>query len=78
MYAIRSYYGLTEVMAYQSFIDAALLAINEVSLALKTHPRDALVATHSVGHGGDVSIGADLLSESILIRHLAPFGRIVV
>ncbi len=63
-------------MTFQSFIDAALLAINEVSLALKTHSREELTTPHAMGHGGDVSIGADLISESILVRHLSPFGRI--
>ncbi|MDE7255513.1 MAG: hypothetical protein K2N54_04975 [Helicobacter sp.] len=61
-------------MALPAFIEAAVAAVQEICACLRTTPQDVLHKRYSQGAGGDVSIGADLLCESILYAHLAPFG----
>ncbi len=39
--------------------------------------RETLFKEHSQGHGGDISIGADLIAEKILYKHLSCFGKIL-
>jgi myo-inositol-1(or 4)-monophosphatase len=64
-------------MPLQPFVKAAYRAACEVAAVLKQQDFSTLVAEHQVGHGGDVSIEADILSESILVKHLSPFGAIL-
>lgn len=61
-------------MALTAFIDAAATAVQEIRSCLLTTPQDMLHRRYTQGAGGDVSIGADLLCESIFYTHLAPFG----
>lgn len=61
-------------MAMTAFLDAAIGAIGEIRERLAITPRGELLKSYSKGAGGDVSIGADLLCESVLYSYLAPFG----
>ena len=61
-------------MALTAFINAAAAAVQEICSCLVTTPKEVLHKRYSTGAGGDVSIGADLLCESIFYTHLAPFG----
>lgn len=61
-------------MALTAFIDAAVAAVYEICSCLATTPKEVLHKRYCEGAGGDVSIGADLLCESILYKYLAPFG----
>lgn len=61
-------------MALTAFIDAATAAVQEICSCLLTTPKEVLHKRYSQGAGGDVSIGADLLCESIFYAHLASFG----
>jgi len=53
-----------------------LEALLEIRNALWHQDRDTLCEKHSCGAGGDISMGADLLAESIFIQCLKPFGSI--
>lgn len=57
------------------FIAAALDACLEIRASVCGGEK-ALFASHSVGHGGDISSGADLKAEEICFRHLSPYGAI--
>ncbi|MDD2828948.1 MAG: inositol monophosphatase [Sulfuricurvum sp.] len=58
------------------FIDAVLLALREVDGALNNTSNTTLLDSFSIGEGGDVSSGFDLLAESIFFNHLSPFGSL--
>ena len=59
----------------RDFIQATLNAGLQIALALNAGGAK-LYAKHSRGAGGDISIGADLLSEQIFIAQLSAFGNI--
>lgn len=60
-----------------AFIKASMESIRELYQVINTHDRDKdLYKKYSVGHGGDISFGIDLLAESIYVKHLSPFGKI--
>jgi myo-inositol-1(or 4)-monophosphatase len=64
-------------MDLQQFVQTVYLACNRIRETLDREPFETLTATHNIGHGGDVSIGADMLSEAILVEMLSPYGRIL-
>lgn len=57
------------------FIKATLNAGLQIALELN-NGKDSLFTHFTQGAGGDISIGADLLSEEIFITHLSKFGNI--
>lgn len=59
----------------ESFIDAVLESALQIKKILD-FKIDFLYQNHTRGVGGDISIGADLKSEEILIQHLSKFGNI--
>lgn len=59
----------------KDFIQATLNAGLQIALALNARMPN-LYAKHARGAGGDISIGADLLSEEIFITQLSAFGNI--
>ena len=59
----------------RDFIKATLNAGLQITLSLNNGKAE-LFARHSRGAGGDISIGADLLSERILVESLSAFGNI--
>lgn len=59
----------------RDFIQATLNAGLQIALALNARTPN-LYAKHARGAGGDISIGADLLSEEIFIAQLSAFGNI--
>lgn len=63
-------------MQVHDFIQTSFQACQACVSALGRSDADTLFEQHSVGHGGDVSIGADLIAEQILIKHLSPYGQI--
>ena len=59
----------------ESFINAALESALKIKNILDC--KDSfLYECHDKGAGGDISIGADLKSEEILIKYLNDFGNI--
>jgi len=58
------------------FFKACLDSSREFLESIQQESFDALTERFEIGEGGDHSIRADLLSEEIFVRHLAPFGRI--
>ncbi len=59
------------------FIKASLDAIKELYQIVQDSNIDKdLYKKYSIGHGGDVSYGIDLIAESIYIKHLSSFGQI--
>ena len=59
----------------RDFIQATLNAGLQIALALNARTPN-LYEKHARGAGGDISIGADLLSEEIFITQLSAFGNI--
>lgn len=59
----------------KDFIQATLNAGLQIALNLNNGSAN-LYEKHSRGAGGDISIGADLLSEGIFREHLSAFGNI--
>lgn len=59
----------------RDFIQATLNAGLQIALALNARMPN-LYEKHARGAGGDISIGADLLSEEIFITQLSAFGNI--
>lgn len=59
----------------KDFIQATLNAGLQIALALNARMPN-LYEKHARGAGGDISIGADLLSEEIFITQLSAFGNI--
>lgn len=59
----------------KKFIQATLNAGLQIALNLNSGKTN-LYEKHSRGAGGDISIGADLLSEGILVEQLSAFGNI--
>lgn len=60
----------------KSFVNKTLDAGLKIALSLN-NATPSLFSKHSVGEGGDISIGADLLSEEIFIESLSEFGNIL-
>jgi myo-inositol-1(or 4)-monophosphatase len=59
------------------FIKASLEAIKELYHIVEESSADKdLYKKYSIGHGGDISYGIDLIAESIYIKHLSSFGKI--
>jgi myo-inositol-1(or 4)-monophosphatase len=56
-----------------SFTDAVILSLLEVREAISLS-ETTLFDSYSVGEGGDISSGFDLVAESILFKHLKAFG----
>jgi len=63
-------------MQVHDFIQTSFQACQECASVLGQSDADILFKHHSVGHGGDISIGADLIAEKILIKHLSSYGQI--
>ncbi len=61
----------------QSFINSSFSACKEIAKSLKNTNEELLLEEYSEGYGGDVSIGADLLAEEILVKHLSVYGEIL-
>lgn len=59
-----------------TFIPTVLLALAQIRLALNDTQDGTLFESHSVGCGGDISSGFDLVAEEILVKHLSSFGSI--
>ena len=59
-----------------AFIEAALNACKEVDTLIKTNIDEEAYALQSRGAGGDISIGFDLMAESVFIKYLEGFGAI--
>lgn len=57
------------------FLQGVLAAAREIAPKLLTRDR-ALLARHTQGAGGDISIGADLLCEAIFVKHLSHIAHI--
>jgi myo-inositol-1(or 4)-monophosphatase len=58
------------------FIQACIAANEEIARALEEGTDAILFEKTDVGAGGDVSSRLDLFAESVLVKHLAPFGHI--
>lgn len=58
-----------------AFLHQAILATQEIINILQKKD-SSLYALHNVGAGGDVSIGADLISERIYMEHLLPLASV--
>lgn len=58
------------------FLKACIDSTEEFLGALQNYSFEALIKRFEIGEGGDRSMKADLLSEEIFVKHLAPFGRI--
>ena len=61
--------------ALTPFVSRCIVAGREVIARLDSAD-SALYAKHSLGAGGDVSIGADLEAQKIFVRHLLPIAHI--
>lgn len=59
----------------KSFVNKTLNAGLKIALSLN-NATPSLFNKYGVGKGGDISIGADLLSEEIFIEYLSEFGNI--
>jgi myo-inositol-1(or 4)-monophosphatase len=59
----------------KDFVNATLKALKEIAVAID-FDNATLFRYESVGAGGDVSSGFDLMAESIFVKHLSPFGTI--
>jgi len=57
-----------------TFIDAVILSLLEIRERIISSGDSSLFDAHTQGHGGDISSGFDLMAESILFKHLNPFG----
>lgn len=58
------------------FISASILALSEIHVALSDVNDGTLFDSYSIGDGGDISSGFDLIAEEILVKHLSLFGSI--
>ncbi len=58
-----------------AFIDAVILSLLEVRESISSGDA-ALFDSYSLGEGGDISSGFDLVAESILFKHLSSFGSL--
>ncbi len=58
------------------FIESSLQACKEIVLSFKSIDKETLYKKHAKGYGGDISIGADLIAEKILVKHLKKYGQI--
>lgn len=56
------------------FIDSVLLSAREIIDILESAKKELFIK-HSRGAGGDISIGADLISEEIFSKYLKRFGN---
>ncbi|MDO9304177.1 MAG: inositol monophosphatase family protein [Sulfuricurvum sp.] len=56
-----------------AFIDAVILSLLEVRTRINSS-ETTLFDSYSLGDGGDISSGFDLVAESILFKHLKTFG----
>lgn len=59
------------------FIASVLGACREIHEQLIQNKPVSLFDSYTVGHGGDVSSGFDLLAESICVKHLKSYGKIL-
>jgi len=57
-----------------AFIDAVILSLLEVRECIISSNDSTLFDSHTQGDGGDISSGFDLVAESVLFKHLKPFG----
>lgn len=58
------------------FLSACIEANEEIAKKLEIAYDESYFKKSTVGAGGDVSSGVDLLAEEIFVRHLGKFGRI--
>ncbi|MCH9814580.1 MAG: inositol monophosphatase [Epsilonproteobacteria bacterium] len=61
---------------FESFIAAVIAANQELYTLLLDEKKHIFYQSGTVGAGGDISIGMDLIAEEIFIKHLRSFGRI--
>ena len=61
----------------QKFIEACFDAALEVEALLRSTEHSYGCEPQTIGAGGDVSIGYDLLAEDCFVKHLSPFGQIL-
>jgi myo-inositol-1(or 4)-monophosphatase len=59
------------------FIESSLKACKEIVSSFKSVDKETLYKKHSKGYGGDISIGADLIAEEILVKYLSQYGEIL-
>ncbi|MEA3419170.1 MAG: inositol monophosphatase family protein [Campylobacterota bacterium] len=59
-----------------SFLTASIRANEEIARIVEESYADTYFEKGSVGAGGDVSSGLDLLAEALFVKHLGKFGRI--
>lgn len=59
-----------------SFVDVVIEAIREVRHAVMHGVDATLFDSYSLGEGGDISSGFDVLAEAILYKHLKDFGSL--
>jgi len=64
-------------MSELDFIKASFEACVEIASTLSQSDKSVLFEEHYKGYGGDISIGADLIAENILYKHLSSFGQIL-
>ncbi|MEA2112128.1 MAG: inositol monophosphatase family protein [Campylobacterota bacterium] len=60
----------------QKFVDCTLNALVEINSTIDFKNIE-LFAHSSIGAGGDISSGFDLMAESIFVSHLSSFGKII-
>ena len=58
------------------FIEAVISALQEVHTTLKNASDTTLLDSYTIGEGGDISSGFDLVAEAIFFKHLSPFGSL--
>ena len=59
-----------------SFLAASIRANEEIAQIIEEGYSEAYFEKGSVGAGGDISSGVDLLAEEIFVKHLGKFGQI--
>jgi myo-inositol-1(or 4)-monophosphatase len=60
----------------ETFLSAVVRANEEIARKLETVYEAGYFEKSTVGAGGDISSGLDLLAETIFVKHLGTFGRI--
>ncbi len=63
-------------ISVDSFLAASIRANEEIAHIIEEGYSETYFEKGSVGAGGDISSGIDLLAEEIFVKHLGKFGRI--
>jgi myo-inositol-1(or 4)-monophosphatase len=56
------------------FVDAVILSLLEVRETIANASDETLFTSYTLGDGGDISSGFDLVAENVLFQHLRSFG----